>query len=214
MSDLSTHADGRPYGMGKKSYVKLLDQRGFREWVAERNITAGTEDSDKGAMSFICAQVCGRATLKQISDHYVIDYGLLWDFVNETPARKERYHAAQRGMAEFMAGETLEIVDRTDPEFVAVSKLQVDQRNKLMKAWNKERYGDAEAQLGAGMENLAAVLQRISERKMRPATAPEIEDAQIVEKQPLPIAFSEADIQQFSPVKMTDLTDIPESDLL
>ena len=61
-----------------------------------------------------------------------------------------------------MVGEAVEIAD--GGEDVARDRLRVDTRFKVAAKWNKERYGEGEG-LGAGLENLAMVLQRISERK-------------------------------------------------
>ena len=185
-----THSDGRPFGMGKRSYVKMLDTRSFREWVAERNQNAQTDDDDKGAMSFICAQLVGGTTLKAISDHYLVEFGLLYDFAYQTPERVERIARAERGQAEFYAGENIEIADALDENGevdysrdVKRDALRIKVRSDQMKATNREKYGGDEAKLGADLNNLASVLKQISERKQKQLAAPaqEITDVQFTE---------------------------------
>ena len=166
MSSISTHADGRPFGMGKRSYVKMLDNRGFRNWKQERNQIAETDDDDKGAMSFICAQVVGGASLKAICDHYGIEYGLLYDFVHETTERIERYRAAQSGTAEYYAGEIVEIADALDENGatdysrdVKRDDLKIKVRRGLMNSWNRPKYGEAsQTQINLGANSLVAIL--------------------------------------------------------
>lgn len=179
------HADGRPFGMGKRAYVQMMDTKGFRDWVSERNQNAGTDDDDVGAMSFICAQVVGGTPLKMISDHYRINFGLLYDFAYMTPERCERMRRAERGQAEYYAGENIQIADALDEEGrtdysrdVKRDALMIKVRSDQMKAMNREKYGGDDARLGNSLENLASVLQRISERKRALPRAPEIVDVQ------------------------------------
>lgn len=166
-----THADGRPFGMPRKQYALLLDRERFADWVAEQG-------GDAGLLQFVKAQVASGVTLKTLCEHYVLDYGLLWDWVSAESVRLEQYYLAQRGVSEYYVAETVTIAD--EGEDVARDKLRIDTRLKVASKWNRERYGDADAQLGAGLENLAAVLTRISERKQRAMAAPEIEDAEVI----------------------------------
>ncbi len=189
-----THSDGRPFGMGKRSYVRMVDARAFRGWVAERNVNAGVESDDEGAMAYICAQRASGVPLKMVADHFLIDFGLLYDFAYQTPERCERMARAEKGGAEYYAGEIVEIADAIDPETgrpdpmadVKRDALRVKVRTDLMKAHDREKYGSDEAKLGADLNNLASVLKAISERKQRALSAPqaEIEDAVIVEAAP------------------------------
>lgn len=196
MESALTHGDGRPFGMPRKAYAVFLDSKQFDDWLKER-------DSDPalpgGAIGFVCAQVAHGVSLKTLCEHYLIDYGLLWAWISADGAKLQRYYEAQRGVAEYYVSETIAIADdglndtytddkgnvRVDGDVIQRSKLRIDTRFKVAAKWNRERYGEADAALGAGLENLAAVLTRISERKHRAMREPEIEDAEIVPDKPV-----------------------------
>lgn len=164
-----THADGRPYGMGRRSYVRMMDTKRWLEWVREKG-------GEEGAIEFVFAQVANDVPLPVICEHYGLDYGFLWGLVSSRPEWLERYYLAQRGVAEYYMSEVVPIADGADPDAVNHAKLRIDTRLKVAGKWNRERYGDSDAVLGAGLENLAAVLQRISERKLRVINQQEISD--------------------------------------
>ena len=109
-------------------------------------------------MAYVCAQVANGVTLKALSEHYMVDYGLLWEFVSNDI---EKYELAQRGVAEYYVSETVGIADEADPEKgVPKAKLQVDTRMKVASRWNRPKYGEvAQTQINVGANSLVSILQ-------------------------------------------------------
>lgn len=173
------HADGRPYGMPKKAYAVMMDRKRWKDWVAEY----GGEDE---CMAYVCAQVASGVSLKVLSEHYMLDYGLLWEFVS---GDIEKYELAQRGVAEYYVSESVGIADDADPEFVPHAKLRVETRMKVASRWNRAKYGEvAQTQINVGANSLVAILSGLpsaqveAERQEKLEANPElIEDAQMVE---------------------------------
>lgn len=135
--------------LAKKAGVLLLDLDIFDDRVAE----AGGEEE---LVFVICAQVASGCTLTQWCEHYVVQRGLVWAFLTETPERYERYCRALEGIADAYVAETIEIADDAsrdtiegprggevlDTEWMARSKLRVDTRFKLAAKYDKKRFGD------------------------------------------------------------------------
>lgn len=187
MTSIGTHADGRPFGMPRKAYAVFMDRQRWKDFVAEY----GGEDE---CMGWVCAQVASGVSLKVLSEHYVVDYGLLWEFVS---GDIERYELAQRGVAEYWVSESVGIADDADPEAVPHAKLKIDTRMKVAARWNRSKYGEvAQTQINVGANSLVAILSGLpsaqveAERQEKIAerleAAPElvegvpIEDAQII----------------------------------
>jgi hypothetical protein len=145
---------GKLKGRGE---VVLLSLDVFDDWLSGFG-------GDEVAEFFVMGQVASGVTLKDMCTHYVLDYGLMWGWMTERPGRMERYYAAQRGIADAMVSEVPGIAERATVEDVVVGKFQVDTALKVAAKWDKDRYGE-KVGLVAGLEDLAVVLQRISERR-------------------------------------------------
>lgn len=184
MSELSapSHGDGRPFGMPRKAYALLLDRGRFRDWELEN-------EGPDGLLTFVCAQVASGVSLKTLSEHYVVDYGLLWAWLCEDSERIERYELAQRGVAEYYVSETPEIADNGND--VPRDKLRIDTRLKVAARWNRARYGEVAAtNISIGANSLVAILSGLpsaqveAERAERLVEGESLDSAAAVEKIP------------------------------
>lgn len=157
--------------LGKKAGVLLLELDVLDDKIED----CGGEE---GLLLMVCAQVASGVTLKEWSTHYGIEYGLVWSWLSESGERLERYYRALRGVAEAEVGETLHIADSSKPERASVDKARVDVRFRRAKFYARDRFGDSEAALGLGLENLAVVLERISQRRL--GSREQVVDAEVL----------------------------------
>ena len=161
--------------LAKRASALLLDRDRFDDWVLE----FGGEEI---AVGYVCAQVISGVSLKTLCEHYVLDAGLLGALMTKRPEYEERLKAAQRWLAETHVSEIVGIADDVDEEKQAIAKagLRIKAREAVAAFYKPERFGKVDGSLSVGLENLADVLTRISERKRAPAVV-DAEDAQVVE---------------------------------
>lgn len=134
--------------LAQKAGVLLLDLRRFEDLVGD----AGGEEE---LVFVICAQVAAGCTLSQWCEHYVVQRGLVWAFLTETPERYERYCRALRGVADEYVSETVGIaMDATD-ETLEVNKFQAKTLMDAARVYDKQRFGTPEK---GGMSGPLAVL--------------------------------------------------------
>lgn len=131
-----THANGRPYGMPKKDYARLLDVERFDDWRKERG-------GDEELTRWVCAQVSGGCTLKTLCEHYVVEYGLLWEWLSSDPERLARYYRAQRGVADAFVSEVVPIADDESVD-VGSRKVRTHARLAVSAKYDRERFGERE----------------------------------------------------------------------
>jgi hypothetical protein len=165
-----------PGKLGRKASVLFLDRKRFEEWLEERG-------GDEGAIGFLCAQVASGVRLRVMCVHYGIEYGLLWEWMSRDAARLDRYYRAQVGLADDWVSEVVEIADGADAETLAVDKWRGEARLKVAPFYDRARFGAKEVVLGAGLENLAVVLERISQRRLDAGRAGD--DATVIDAEPI-----------------------------
>jgi len=95
-------------------------------------------------LHMICEQIVDAGDITEIAEREGIKERVIWKWLNdkEHPERMAEYDLSIAWKGEKAAHVMLKIADSAVPETVGVSKLQVDTREKLIKKWNKERYGD------------------------------------------------------------------------
>lgn len=175
------HANGRPFGMPRKNYTLLLDRSRFAEFLAEQT----TPEFD--VLTFICAQVASGVSLKVLSEHYVVDYGLLWAWLTDETERLERYELAQRGVAEYYVSEAPEIADDVEGD-VARDKLRIDTRFRVAKSWNKARYGETPGlAINVGANSLVAILQGLPSAQVEAERQERLTAPELTENEPLDV---------------------------
>lgn len=167
-----------PGKLGRRAAALFMDRERFEEWVEERG-------GDEGAIRWVCSQVSSEVRLKVICEQYGLEYGLLWEWMSREKERLERYYRAQVGVADAWVAEVVGIADGADSESLAVDKWRGEARLKVGALYDRARFGAKEVQLGAGLENLAAVLERISERRRGIGVSSEasVSDAEVVDVQ-------------------------------
>lgn len=93
-----------------------------------------------------------------------------YGWLEKVPGRLEKYHAARKRWAEYLAEETLAIADSsTDPGDTAVNKLRVDTRKWLASRVDPERWADKQApaiQISLQNEHLNALKDISQSRKL------------------------------------------------
>lgn len=121
--------------------VLLLDLDIFEDRIAE----AGGEEE---LVFIICAQVASGVTLTDWCANYVVQRGLVWAFITETPERFERYQRALRGIADEYVAATVGLADGADEDTIQTSKLQIDTRFRAAGVYDRPRFGkDATTQV-------------------------------------------------------------------
>jgi len=94
----------------------------------------------------------------------ILPEGLL-RWIKKDEGRLARYEEAQELGCEVLASQCIEIADGVDSiEDVNRSRLRIETRQKLMKAWNKERYGDIKQVETTVNINLGEAMQRANAR--------------------------------------------------
>lgn len=134
--------------LAKKAGVLLLDLEIFEDRIAE----AGGEEE---LVFVICAQVAGGCTLTQWCEHYVVQRGLVWAFLTETPERYERYQRALRGVADEFVSETVGIARGATDDTLEVNKFQAKTLMDVARVYDKQRFGTPEK---GGMSGPSAVM--------------------------------------------------------
>jgi len=185
-------AENRLNRLGAKAGVLMQDQQRFDEWVIEKGevFTRAAYGSEgwyaaKGEaaprfMVWFAGQVASGVPAREICGHYMQDEGLLGAFLAEDATRVDMYQRALRWVADGYVADAVGIADDATMDGLGVAKLQIDTRLKVAEKLDPVRFGKQEGGLGGALENLADVLQRISERKRAPQTL-DVTDAQVVE---------------------------------
>jgi hypothetical protein len=140
----------------------LADAEVFDDFVEQHG-------GDEMMTRVVCARVANQESLEDLCAHYCINYGLLWEWISEDAQRLERYFRAQKGVADRYVSGVVAIADGATPETLGVDKWRGESRFKAAEKLDPVRFGKQEAGLAGSLENLADVLQRISERKRQPA---------------------------------------------
>lgn len=94
-----------------------------------------------GVLHMVCDQVADGLTLREICVVEGVKYSVLWKWLN-AEGRMEEYELALRAKADSEAHAMLGIADGATPEEVGVAKLRVETRDRLIKKWDRNRYGD------------------------------------------------------------------------
>lgn len=82
--------DRFPHARGK-GHVLLIDHEILEDFLAEKSRFAPDDPTDgAGALRFISAQLASGTSLRTISEHYCVAYGLLCDWLIENPQRLAR----------------------------------------------------------------------------------------------------------------------------
>jgi hypothetical protein len=161
--------------LAKRAGVLMMDLQAFEDRVEE---SGGNE----GFLYFVVAQVASGVTLREISGHYAIEYGLLWAWMGAEPERMARYEFALKGLADSYVVESVGMADATDPDEVALGKLRVDTRLKVAGVLDRKRFGTEKAGAAAGTGSLvidAALTFAASEllARIQAPMAPRVIDA-------------------------------------
>lgn len=133
--------------LAKRAGVLMMDLQAFEDRIEE---SGGNE----GFLYFVVAQVASGVTLREICEHYAIEYGLLWAWMGAEPERMARYEFALKGLADSYVVESVGMADSTDPDEVALGKLRVDTRLKVAGVLDRKRFGTEKAGVAAGSGNL------------------------------------------------------------
>lgn len=96
----------------------------------------------------ISTRVAEGESLKDLARAWGVPYGMLARWVADDEARKAQYEIGLALYADAEAMACIQIADTADAETVAVARLQVETRLKLIAKWDKQRYG-AQADTGA-----------------------------------------------------------------
>lgn len=132
LSEMTTlHPNSR---IARRSSALMLDVERFDDWVAEQG-------GDDGFMRWFCAQIAAGVPAKVLCQHYVVDDGLLGEYLTAEPSRMERYYRAQRWVADGFVAEAVGIADEDNPDVVR-DKLRVDTRLKVAGKLDRQRFGE------------------------------------------------------------------------
>ena len=100
-----------------------------------------SEHGAEDVLHMVCDQVANGMSLSEVGQAEGIPYSVLWKWLN-ADGRMEEYEVALEARADKEAHEMLRIADGAIPEEVGVAKLRVDTRDRLIKKWDRNRYGD------------------------------------------------------------------------
>jgi len=114
---------------------------------------------EAGLMERVCEDMLEGVSFKECAEGLGVRQGEMARWIMSDEAREKEWESLLRVRSDLMMYETLDIADRTDPEFVGVSKLRIEQRNKLASKWFKGRYGDdSKISVNVGGGSLVAIL--------------------------------------------------------
>ncbi len=129
-----------------------------------------------GVLHMVCDQVAEGSTLREICATEGVNYSVLWKWLN-AEGRMEEYELAFRAKADSEAHAMLGIADGATPEEVGVAKLRVETRDRLIKKWDRNRYGDKVEVTHRAVPVLNIVTAVMVEEKVIEAEPLEITDA-------------------------------------
>lgn len=111
-----------------------------------------------------------------------VNYSVLWKWLN-AEGRMEEYELALRAKADSEAHAMLGIADGATPEEVGVAKLRVETRDRLIKKWDRNRYGDKMEVMHKAIPVLNIVTAVMVEEKVIEAEPEllEVEDASTID---------------------------------
>ena len=135
---------------------------------------------DDGVLYMVCDQVADGASLKEICASEGVNYSVLWKWLN-AENRMEEYELALRARADSEAHSMIGIADSATPDEVGVAKLRVDTRDKLIKKWDRNRYGDKVEVTHRAVPVLNIVTAVMVEEKVIEAEMVEVEDASAID---------------------------------
>ena len=124
-----------------------MDKTGKLVGIAKLSVLA-EEIGEDGILAMVATRVAEGETLYEIARSQAIPYGVLWKWLN-VESRMAEYEAALEAKADLEAHRALELADNATPEDVAVARLRVDTRLKLVGKWSKGRYGDGSGVVGS-----------------------------------------------------------------
>ena len=179
------------------SRVKLDEPIG-RAWSPELAIVLARM-GENGLMERVFEDLLEGVGFKQVAEGMNVRQGELARWIMADEVREKEYESLLRIRADLMMHETLGIADATDPDWVGVAKLRIDQRNKLGSKWFKARYGDdSKISVNVGGGSLVSILAGLPVG-VRPEIEPEpakrgrvieaekVSDAEpVIAEQPLP----------------------------
>ena len=139
------------------SRVKLDEPIG-RAWSPELAIVLARM-GENGLMERVFEDLLEGVGFKQVAEGMNVRQGELARWIMADEVREKEYESLLRIRADLMMHETLGIADSTDPDWVGVAKLRIDQRNKLGSKWFKSRYGDdSKISVNVGGGSLVSIL--------------------------------------------------------
>lgn len=120
---------------------------------------------DDDVLHMICEQVVLTGDLSVVGEREGILGRVIWKWLNDSahPERMAEYKDTLAYKGEREAHRMLRIADEAVPEDVAVAKLRIDTRDKLIKSWNKPMYGKEE---GGGAGGITVLIDRGLEAKV------------------------------------------------
>jgi len=114
---------------------------------------------EAGLMEQVCEDMLEGVSFKSCAEGRGVKQGELARWIMSDEQREKEWESLLRVKSDLMMYDTLDIADATDPEFVGVSKLRIEQRNKLASKWFKSRYGDdSKLNVNIGGGSLVAIL--------------------------------------------------------
>jgi len=106
----------------------------------------------------ILSQVAIGRGLIEVARAYGVTYKSIWNYLVSDEKLHGLYLEMQRGAAEYLAHESLEISDAADMEDYQLAKLRIETRLRLAKSWDKNKYGEGKGDAAGG--GLTVVVQR------------------------------------------------------
>ena len=103
---------------------------------------------DPQLIARISTRVAEGESLKDLAKAWGVPYGMLARWIADDDSRRAQYEIGLALYADAEAMECIRIADGATLEDVAVSRLQIETRIKLIAKWDKQRYG-AQADTGA-----------------------------------------------------------------
>lgn len=153
-----------------------------RALIAELERRGKLEDPPLSGLDYVCEWVAGGQTMRDlVRDVNVttkldlnLDTTLLSSYVNATKEGKQKMIQARAAAAHILAEQGMEILDDADEDRDAIAKAKgrAEYRRWLAGAWNREAYGQQQAQVSVNV-NLAQLHIDAMRKREIPVVAPQ-----------------------------------------
>ncbi len=132
----------------------------------------------------------GSVRFSEVVDERAWSWGALWAWVQADAGRVEQYDAALKARAQYMAFESLDIVDEVAEDKAAIAKASIRSKTRLHLAgkWDRGRYGDSSEVKHSGVigMNLMAVLASLpragAEVDVTPVVVQQVKQVPVLEE--------------------------------